>query len=350
MIIIILKMNDIFNIDELVGHILSFVPRKFIGPCLFVNKRFHKMIKVDGDYENATINEDLYSLNKIKYSPMAVINIAKKYGHMDLMEWLVRNKMDILERDCNDLYEMIGFIGEEELIMVRRIWEILNGLCMGLHFDLIKKYKNHLSINHSIIIQFAYSLNDGVIRDKILSLLDIKKLNTPSIIVGTCMRTDKKYVKSYIETLETSYYIIDCVCEGLILGNHFDIFVWYSKDKNYECDTQGTHALKTLVINNNYEFLKYVIMHNCEFPLRNGIKSWSISDTREYEFGYDDLVKYIIHYKRIDMILFLINEIQFSMLCYDSFMQKARTLGFEDVMMVLKDNVGLFKKRKKIDI
>ena len=84
-------MMNVFDIRELVECILAFIPKREIGPCLLVNKMFYDSIKIEKDQDEVARTNDLYSLGKIPYSPIAVMNIAKKYGRIDIMRYIFKN-------------------------------------------------------------------------------------------------------------------------------------------------------------------------------------------------------------------------------------------------------------------
>jgi hypothetical protein len=342
----ILKMNTIFDIDELVGHILSFVPRKFIVSCVLVNKRFNKMVKVDNDYENVVRNTDFYSLNKIKYHPSALMIIAKKYRNFDLMEWMLRYKMKLF-RNSGNKENFIGFVGKEEFFD-DITGELIEGMCEGMHFDLLEKHRYCFGYYNAYeVIKFASKMGD-IIANKIFSILKISN-NSSNIekIIGNCSRTDKNHVKTYIDIIHQLFpnnpYIYEYICDGLIEGGHLDIFIEFHKE--YLCKYSG--PLKKLIINNDYEFFKFVIMNNCEVTLYDNIK---ICDDFSNEFDWEScyhLVIDCIHFKRVNIILFLINEITFSLEFYNKFLNEARMLEFDDIEKVFIDNSKLFKTLRK---
>ena len=334
-------MNDIFNIDELVGHILSFVPRKFIVSCVLVNKRFKKMVKVDNDYENVVRNSDLYSLNKIKYHPHAVMQVAKKYRNFDLMEWMLRYKMELFENDLDEMGEYIGFVGKEEFFDVCPLHTLLVGMCEGFHFDLLEKYKDSYEYYYDYYIdKFAFKMG-GDIQYKILSLFQITNSNLSYQIMGNCARPDKEYVRQYIldNLLLIHEDLNDSMCDGLIDGTHLDIFMEYSDD--YYCEDVG--QFKKLIIRNDYEFFKFIVVNNCMIASYDNVKYWD-KFMREWDGIYwDDVVIYCIHFKRVDMIIFLINEITFSLDMYAKFLCETKKWMFDDIEKVFVDNYGLFR-------
>jgi hypothetical protein len=366
---IMLKMNDIFNIDELVENILSFVPRAMIGSCLFVNKRFNKLIKVDDDYENVARNGDLFSLNKIVCSYDAVINIAKKYENIAMMEWIIKNKRTMLLYDWQ-YANFVGFIGDIDLLNGYKMYLFLNGVIDKLFvnmvntlkildddyddlddilendmcFKLLKKYETQLSmLNIDYLVEIAFRIHNNAFTRKLISSFKLPITHVDNeIIYGKCSRNDTKYVKSYIDKYSNSWslYQITKMYDGLIEGGHYDIFIEMTKKVNYKCISYS--IINKIIMDNNYKFFTYFVDNNLEIYDKDGHR-YTYDDIEHNEVEMFFLIQLSIHYKRVKMLLFLLNNITFTTNHYKRCMELVDKLKFDDVKNIIIQHKELFK-------
>ena len=350
-------MHDVFIIKELCQHILSFIPRKIIMPCVLTCKKFYNSIPIDLDQESVTINSDIFSLLQITYSPKAVINIAKKHGNIDMIEYLLKYELDTL-KDINTNY-FIGYIGNEELLDkldLQQLDSAMVGICEGMHVNLIEKYKKYLRYNgnKSDIIKFAYKINNGDILQKVIPNADYEsEYSRDAILIGLCAQKNANDVITYIKLIiENKMYesTISNICDGLIEGEHYDIFEWFVNEQivkdngGYECWNDG--IMENLIQNNNFKFFTYVILNYCK---KWNFEGYNFIIKQPYPYEADDcldfryLVDCCIDYKRTEILLFLIDHITFNMRHYQKFLNKAKLLGFDDIENLLVLHLHKFK-------
>lgn len=341
-------MNDVFNIDELVKHILLFVPKKSIGSCMLVSKRFYKMIDIEKDQDIVAKNEDFFSLSKIKYSPYAVMHIAKDNGNVDMMRYLLKKGYD-----KNDKTTMIGFIGDEELFKTIKFPNSYEesvqtsnfaiGLCGGMHIDLLEKYKNKVYISEDLKIMIFEAYKHGnqdmknkleeievyyddmcnwgrFYRAKVSGVIARKDCNVKSIKDGLSLNTD-----------------FDMLCDALILGEHYDMFEWSMTKYKYVC--RDYHILEYLIRKNNYKFFSKIFLDYFK-DYKFGIRGKTIIGGYNLG-GFMTLVEWCIEFRRVNILELVLNYTQFEKDVYCQFLEWANMLGFDDIGDVI---------HKKIDI
>lgn len=344
-------MSCIFDIDDLVGSILTFIPRKDIGPCLLVNKRFYKMIDIDYDQESVARNEDMFSLGKIKYSPVAVMEIAMKYKNVNMMRYLIHDYKK-LRRTTTELGIVLGFIGDGTLTKQFSKYDYRSesytlGLFNGLHIHLITdSMKSKFSYDYTgEIFVNVYKENDTHMKILLNTIIDRENeiYHTPHKyiefkLIGKCARKDLKFDK--LKQLQNKYddYSYVNICYGLIIGNHYDMFMWMVANNNdYSC--RNYKNFEYIIHHNNLKFFTCVFLdYFGNFNFRNN-KHKNISDPDMWRFG--DVAKRCIDYKRNDMLLLLLDYIKFDSDTYQQILQYAIDLGFDDMVELIN---------KKIDI
>jgi hypothetical protein len=116
------------------------------------------------------------------------------------------------------------------------------------------------------------------------------------------------------------------ICDFLIDLGHFDIFVWLAS--KYDYDFNDYDIFDRIIMHGELEYFEYAIK-NLKYTL--------------YHFQINLIVILIMcaPYKRIDMILFLINYHSFSN--YDDVIKTVKELGFSDIEKVFTDNEHLLK-------
>ncbi len=355
-------MHDVFIIKELLEHILSFVPRKIITPCSLVCKNFLDAIKIYYNQDTVAKNSDMFSLLKIPYSPIAVINIAAKYKNSEIIEYLINKNMNLLGN--YDICKIIGYIGSEHLLeKITEEYSLLlaiSGLCEGLQFKLFDKYKHKLSYRDIFeIVKAAYKTNCNEMINNVLfhiNPLENHRDIREGKMVGICARKNENdvylHIKNFMLTIEMDLYNISIICDALIEGEHYDTFIWFlnenaiKNNEKYIC--KSDEIIEQLIINNNFKMFCYVISNNC-FIWWSEDKNCNI--VVEYNFGYGylqgdlnfcQLVECCIEYRRIDMLKFLINHIRYNLIRYQEFLEKSQSLKFDDVTNVLILNKHLF--------
>ncbi len=359
-------MHDIFAIKELLQHILSFVPRKLIILSALTCKNFHDAITIDYNQESVAKNSDMFSLHKIPYSAKAMINIAKKYNNNIMIGYLLEQNVNLL--DDSSICQIIGYIGDEYLlnkISSDNLSFAVIGICEGSHINLFEKYKDYLSYNCHIfyVVKYAYKMEcvamiNAVNRYIIKNYPNNLDNNEYGEIVGLCSRKSEKdvllYIKNFMLTdkfnMDVDYIpdYIYCICDGLIEGEHYDTFVWFTNEEivkqrgGYFCDS--SEIMGILIKNNNFKMFQYVLLNNC--------RKWQYKDyyisLNKWTYDIDDhidhheLVDYCIEYKRIEILTFLINHIRFNLTRYQEFVNKSQLLQFDGVTDVFITNKHLF--------
>ncbi len=362
-------MHNIFIIKELLEHILSFIPRKLILPCAFTCKSFYYAIAIDYNQDTVAQNSDIFSLLKIPHSPIAVINIANKYDNNDMIKYLLEINTNLLDDD--NICQIIGNIGDEYLLNKLsdgKLSAAVIGICEGLCVDLFEKYKDKLYYGSHLFfsVKNVYKMNcDEMINNVIGYVIPKFPENIDDIgyaeIVGSCARRNENDVLLYIKkfiltdkfTMDPDYFLdyISCIGDGLIEGEHYDTFVWFTNEMikdngeyycNYYCENETT--IKILIINNNLKMFQYVLLNNCrKWHNENyyiALNKWTYGNSDYIDFF--ELAYYCIDYRRIEILTFLINHIRFNLTRYQGFLNKSQSLKFGDITNVLISNKHLF--------
>ncbi len=345
-------MHNIFLIDELLQHILSFIPRKLIIPIAITCTHFYNSISIDYNQESVAKNSDMFSLFKIPYSPKVVINIAMRHNNIDMVDYLIKQNEKLL--DDRYLCQSIGYIGYEKLISKLNGFNLghaIVGVCEGSHVELFTKYYDK-RINSEYDIQAIISKNNCTQIQQILGNYYIYERQDAKIY-GKCAQKNKNTVIEFIkELIEINNFSnnSDNICDGLIDGEHYDIFVWLQNEKYlwteeyYFCCFN--EVVENLIRNNNYQFFTYVLLNHCQ-----QLMEFNIEHKPKYieDFGFLDnldhkkFVLLSIDYKRIDFLEFLLKHITFNTIRYEEFISKAKTLQFNNIMEILIANKSLFK-------
>jgi hypothetical protein len=302
----------------------------------------------------------MFSLTKIPYSPRAVINFAQKYNNIEMIEYLLKNELCTLNGPYKN--NMIGYTGNEKLLdelTTEQLSSAFVGIFEGNHVNLFEKYKTHIFFHMDVyeIIKIAYKTNNIDILDEIIPgyVTNTNELSQSAIITGKCSMKNNNdvllYIKALIDTNKIySDYVFDDICDGLIEGEHYDIFMWFTNKENinhdgeYACSNE--ELMEKLIINNNFKFFTHIIMNNCE---KWKFENYYCVVKDPYPYEADDhldfcyLVDCCIDYRRIDMLLFLIGYITFNMEHYQRFLDKAKLLKFDDIANILISHSHLFK-------
>lgn len=349
-------MMNVFDIDELVKHIYSFIPRKSIGPCMLVNRRFYKMIDIDYDQDSVAKNEDFFSLYKIQYSPYAVMHIAKDNRNVDMMKYLLKKGYNY-----NDVVQIVGFVGDETQFNTIQFYnqhdkstktsKFVVGLCEGMHIDLLSKYKDNIcdSTDLGIMVFGVYKNCSGddmlnKIREIIINYDDMCRWGrfSDNIMAGVLARrninTDEfKNAILNANTFNNHNVLID----GIIYREDSDMFEWIMSNtkmnEKYVC--YDYNILEHLIKKNNYKIFSIIFL--------NYFKDYKFGICGKIMIsGYESrnsmlLVRWCIDYRRIDILELVLSYTYYERDVYDVFFGWANDLGFMDVGEII---------RKKIDI
>lgn len=351
-------MMDTFDISELTHHILSFVPRHLIGPCLFVNKKFHNAIPINNDYKNAVKNGDLFSLNKIMYSPIDALNISKNYKHKKIIEYLIKCKQTLLEKYgyIDNILQTIGYIGDDDMFksfcnskhyysgqmeymsdLQLYLPPYMIGLCEGMYYELVEEYKQQISLGYSLsnIISNAFKQNDS---DAIFKATELCKyyntifIHDSSKIHGLLLRQNiscgdlEKIIEGDLSRNKFVY-----ICSGLLEGGHYKLFRWLinqDKIKNLEFAIDFEYKLYVFVINDDYKFFSHILLNYSNLTCR---------------LFYDTVALRCIDYRRIDMLLLLFKHIKFNEIDKNQFIERCDCWGYDDIKKIIVEH-------EKIDI
>jgi hypothetical protein len=359
-----------FTIKELLQNILSYIPKSIIIPCALVSKDFYNTIEIDYDQESVAKNSDMFSLLKIIYSPKVVLNIATLHNNIVMVDYLLcKHGYEYIEDD-DILCRNIGFMGNDYLL--EKIKEKHNfslaiiGMCEGGYTELFEKYKNSYDICYTgdELLIAAYKSGSFKMPNTVKKYMNDKSSLFDSWIDGTqlkdaeitgkCAIKDSDYVLNFIQTiivdkkddLENKYRkgdIIFTICDGLMMGEHYDILVWLFEtldDAWYTCEMN--ESILNLIIKNNYKMLTLVLSKYCYRFLIDGHLLFGPEWSPEEPINYPELVMYCIDYKRVDMMIFILDLIRFNMERYQTFLDKAKSLKFTDIEAILVLNLHLF--------
>jgi hypothetical protein len=376
----ILKMMNVFDIRELVECILSFIPKRKIGPCLLVNKMFYGSVKIEKDQDEVARTNDLYSLGKIPYSPIAVMNIAKKYGNTDIMRYLFKKnycgnidsdnpiwiKKGYGEKiDIYNPYWMAGFIGDEDiynkLCLLHKtkstddfdMYEFICGICEGSQIKLFEKYKKHIdSVNWvGLVVSLVYKINNYNMIKKVdeLNKSDKFKLTNFQMYKMTGYFSHEDIKLDYVENnimkslLGGDKTIFQLLCNCLVFSNNYDIFryvIKHDKNKNHKYECINDKALAILIQHNNYEFF-FDIFTNYYDKYGDDGDIDNMDPTLMF-----DVVKLAclsIEFRRCNILLLFLKYYHFDKNVRDTFIERGRELHFDDIIRVIEEH-------EKIDI
>ncbi len=363
-------MYSAFTIKELLQHILSFIPKNAKIPCALVSNNFYNSITIDHDQESVAKNGDMFSLLKIIYSPRVVFNIATLHNNIDMVDYLLHKHGNDYIEDDDMLCRNIGFIGNEYLLeKIKHEYNLslaIIGMCEGAHTELFEKYKNGYNVCHTgdELLIAAYSSGSFEMPNIVKKyMIDNSNLFDNWIdgtqmedaeITGKCAIKDSEYVLTFIQTiildkkddLANKYKksdIIFPICDGLLMGEHYDILVWLFEtldDAYYICETN--EFVLHLIINNNYKMLTHVLLNNCYRFLIDGHLLFGPEWSPEEPINYPELIMYCIDYRRIEMLIFILDLMRFNLERYQTFLDKAKSLNFTDIVDVLILNSHLF--------
>ncbi len=363
-----------FTIKELLQHIISFVPRNALIPCALVSKDFYNSLTIDYDQESVAKNGDMFSLLKINYSPIAVLHIATLNNNIDMVDYLLQ-KYDSDYFDDNDIfYQNIGFVGNEYLLdkikdkYQYHISTAIIGMCKGGRIDLFEKYKDSYDIcymgDELLIAAYSSGCDEmaNVVKKYMVDRtelfddwIDDESQIEDAEITGKCAIKDPEYVRTFLQTIMAdkkyntkcifgTYEHISTIADGLLLGGHYEIFMWLFETLDnpyYMCETN--EYILRLVISNNYKMLAHALTNNCYRYLKCGRLVNVPDHGPEDPINFPELVMYCIDYKRIEMLIFMINLIKFNTKRYQSFLDKAKSLNFTDIVDILVSNSHLFE-------
>lgn len=356
-------MHPVFTINELLQNILSYIPRNIIIPCALVSKSFYNSIIIDHDQETVAKNGDMFSLLKINYSPRAVLNIAILHNNINMVDYLLLK----YGNDLDDiLCKNIGFTGNEYLLSKLNSEDLsmaIIGFCEGGHINLFEKYKNNYDICYvgDELLIAAYKSGNLEMLNVIKNYMSDNPIlydnwidGTETEITGKCAIKDSDYVFTFVQNilddkkdeLSNEYKkadIIFAICDGLVMGEHYDILIWLLKtldDAWYNCELND--CLLNLIITNNYKMLTLLLSKYCYRFLIDGHLLFGPEWSPEDPINYPELVMYCIDYKRIDMMIFILELMRFNTDRYQTFLIKAKSLKFKDIEDILISNSHLF--------
>lgn len=347
-------MMTVFDIRELTHHILSFVPRTLIGPCLFVNKKFNNAIPINNDYKNAVKNGDLFSLNKIMYSPIDALQIAKNYKHKKIIEYLIKYKQKLLEKYgyIDNIFQTIGYIGDNNMFksfsdsehyyggQMQYMFDLqlylppyMIGLCEGMHYELVEEYKQHISLGYSLsnIISNAFKQNDS---DAIFKATELFKYYNTTFNYDTSkmhgLILSKNISYSNLEELiekDLSRDKFVYICSGLFEGGHYKLFKWLmnqDKIKNFELTIDFKYKLYVFVINDDYNFFSHILLNYSNLTC-----------------GLYTVILKCIDYRRIDMLLLLFKHIKFDENDKNNFIERCDCWGYDDIKKIIIEHIKI---------
>lgn len=355
-------MHDIFIIQELLEHILNFVPRRLIIACVLTCKNFYNTIPIDYNQDTVAMNSDMFSLLKIPYSTRAVISIAGEYNNNDMVEYLINKNPKYLED--YEVIRIIGYLGNEHLLSklstkIQSSYVMIIGLCEGSHIKLFETYIKYLhNFDTFELVKIIYKLNNHEMKNKIISYAKETRPGYNEVLiygklVGKCARKDQNYVFKNIQKLITNnkfsqYDYITYVCDALIEGEHYDILIWFldqeiiRKQYKYECNDDDN--MQRLIKNNNLKMFSYILTNNCAIWSYKGYNVvQNVRDISEKDYlDFCGLVECCIDYRRIEILTFLIHHIRFNFIRYQEFLDKSVSLKFDEITNVLTPNKHLF--------
>jgi hypothetical protein len=298
-------MHSIFIIKELLEYILSLIPRNIIIPCALTNKSFYNAIEIDYDQENIAKTGDMFSLLKIPYYPNVVLNIAVLHNNIEIIDYLLKKQPTLIKNKV--ICQTIGYMGNENLInkidISSNLFDYITmGICEGKHVNLLEKY-NCSKFLHSMI-KGTYKSDSIIMKQKMKELLKndtfyITYVNnfTSAKIIGKCASKNVDNIITFIKkSIENSniHNYHSYICDGLIEGGHYDIFVWLENEypiKKYNCCYH--EYLNQLVRSNNLKMFRYIILNNVDpddlaYPERyRDDKGMMLYDTAEHCIEYD---------------------------------------------------------------
>lgn len=333
-------MNPL-NIQELLIHILKFIPRKAIMPCVLTCKDFLNNVLIDRNQESVAKNDDMYSLLKINYSPLAVVHIAIKYNNMHMVLFLLNRNPEII---TSNLCGRIGYAGNEKLLGKLNYEQLEIAkyyICVGLHHDLIKKYDCTSSLHryYQVFGGYAHGKHPN------LKSANVSEVNIRCArMMGKVSIEDKDKVTKYVQKILKNRKIYQCydnVFASLIVMGYYDIVKWLfdRTEKGYGTRNIYDEEPLELIIDNQYELFVGFISTRCVIDLKRVIYT---GDKYEYKANLEMVALYCIDYKRANMLTFLLNKVIFSKATYDKMLVKAQELKFNDMEMLLKDNISFF--------
>ncbi len=132
------------HIKELLGHILSFIPKRDIHLYASTCKSFYEAIPIIQDQKLVAELGDMFSLKKIAYSPKIVMSIACCFNNVKIVNYLT-NKL-LVNQIYFGMSQAIGFSGNEDLInkindkYPLKMNEVFLGICEAGHVTLFDKY------------------------------------------------------------------------------------------------------------------------------------------------------------------------------------------------------------------
>lgn len=330
------KMFDVHCINDIVPLILSLIPRSIIISAALVNKYWYQSVIVDHNQETVARNNDMFSLLKIGYSVMVVINIAARYNHVDMVSYLLNKHKYYADGD--GISRSFGFSGNKLLInRSNNKLNILSGICEGEHDDLLDDFINHairniFEFDEEIfnVIKFTYKTSNLTLHDKINNFYNITLKYYSYLkakIAGSCANKCKQIVYDVINsTIESAlvYQYLDYICEGLIEGNHYDIFKYLINNVEGHyicCDEEEIHPV---IRNNNYEFFEDIILNHYDYTMG---------------FEIQPLLSYCIHYRRVNMVRLILTlpNIDIQVHDYTELLRLASSLKFDDIVDVINN-------------
>lgn len=351
-------MTTVFDIDDIVGYILSFVPRHLIGSCLLVNKKFHNAINIDKNYKNAVKNGDMFSFPKIMYSPIDALHIAKKYKHKKIIEYLIKYKKKILKIRgyTNDILEIIGYMGDEDLYkffcsssyydeLGQKMGQCdiglclppyIIGLCGGGHYELVEKYKCHANLGRSLvkIIINAYKRDDSTAISKATELCkyynhyDLCASDNKFTGIFSRQNISCDELWEVIDGYALTKSLVLAVCRGLYEGGHCELFKWFinqDRIKKLGYDCYHVYELNIFVMSDDYKFFSHIFL--------NYKKKSEMTDGEIYIYGMIGLS--CIDYRRLDMLLLLLKHIKFDDIYKNEFIYRCDYWGYDDLKKII---------------
>ena len=336
-----------FDIKEILQYILKIISRPDIMPCVLTCKYFQDNVLIDHDQESVAKNGDMYSLRKINFSSLAVVHIAIKYDHIEMVRHLMNQYPETI---TSNLCVKLGYVNKYPYLTCasyEQTKSVIIGACLGQHYNLFENYQRECYKNKYFTLVGLYSLDKKELLERKL----IDKMSSLSAafyasdelefvrakMAGKSANKNKEKVMKYIQKIFDNGDVTECynaVFISLVMTGHYDIVKWLiiKMGNDYGNLDDYSDLLFELIINNEQELFFGICLNKC------------LSDSNKIQCRDDGLllVLYCIYFKRKEMLTFLLSKILFSMNQYNKMFAKAQQLKFDDMETFLKANVPTF--------
>ena len=339
--------NNPLKIKELLGLILSFIPRRDIHLCVSTCKSFYESIPIIHDQQIVAELGDVYSLKKIVYSPYVVAHISCHNGNAEMANHVLGKLINSIDyRIFVDLIKGttlmdFGYFGNENLL--KRLSNVTNdkyaiifmGICKGGHINLFDDYIKYCVKEPHIFwaIVYTFSSDNVLMHHKVTEHFEHLEIIFKSAkLYGTFSHPNKIKMKQLIEDIiknhEFNDTILLSICGGLLLGGHFDIFMWLQNKKLFK--TKCIFNIPRMIIKfieniNNFKTFEYLFLNHFDY--------------KNDDYNMDDLIMWAIHHKNVNVLKLLLEYIHFDNLKYECFMKEAIRLKFDDIVKVFEQYV-----------